>query len=144
MPLRPFTVLSLALLLSACANTQSSLRPPVTPPSATAATAVAPRLPEITGTLLGVPAEAEVELALLTVNERGLPQGQLSTVQLHGTGAPLPFRLRFDPASPRSGYGVQLRGRVQQSGQLLWQLPKRPIQPLQAQNIGLIAVPPRQ
>ena len=47
--------------------------------------------------MLQVPAGAEVELALLVIDERGRPQRLLASSNLTGTGQDLPYRLRFSP-----------------------------------------------
>ena len=71
MPLRRFVVPALLLLLAACSS-QETQRPsaPFTfeePPQATSV------LHELHGSLIGVPANSEVELALLEVNRRDQP-----------------------------------------------------------------------
>ena len=95
MPLRPLALLCFASLLAACAG--ETPPPAVTAPApAVKAEQPAPtpaHLRELTGTLLDVPAGADVELALLTINERGLPHKLLGNIQLRGTGAPLPLSL---------------------------------------------------
>jgi uncharacterized lipoprotein YbaY len=52
---------------------------------------------ELSGTLLAIPAGAEVELALLVIDERGRPQQLLASSTLTGTGQALPYHLRFNP-----------------------------------------------
>ena len=137
MPLRILALFGLASLLLACASETppTALQTATLQPKA-APSGVSANLPTISGTLLDVPANSEVELALLTVNERGLPQKLLSNIQLQGTGAPLPFRLNFNPASPLQGNHLELRGRVHQSGQLLLHVPNRRILQLHSQSIG--------
>lgn len=78
---------------------------------------------EINGTLNGVPANAEVELALLVIDERNRPQQLLASSVLTGNGKPLAFRLRFNPEAFPAGARVELRGRASQSGQLILHLP---------------------
>ena len=78
---------------------------------------------EINGTLNGVPASAEVELALLVIDERNRPQQLLASSVLTGNGKPLAFRLRFNPEAFPAGARVELRGRASQSGQLILHLP---------------------
>jgi uncharacterized lipoprotein YbaY len=78
---------------------------------------------EINGSLNGVPANAEVELALLVIDERNRPQQLLASSVLTGNGKPLAFRLRFNPEAFPVGARVELRGRASQSGQLILHLP---------------------
>ena len=78
---------------------------------------------EINGTLNGVPANAEVELALLVIDERNRPQQLLASSVLTGNGKPVAFRLRFNPDAFPAGARVELRGRASQSGQLILHLP---------------------
>lgn len=71
----------------------------------------------------GVPANAEVELALLVIDERNRPQQLLASSVLSANGKPLAFRLRFNPEAFPAGARVELRGRASQSGQLILHLP---------------------
>lgn len=76
--------------------------PPAPTPARTAkpATVLGP-LPayqrELSGTLLEIPAGADVELALLVIDERDRPQRLLASSNLTGTGQALPYQLRFNP-----------------------------------------------
>ncbi|MBD9657263.1 YbaY family lipoprotein [Pseudomonas sp. PDM12] len=144
MPLRPLALLCFASLLVACAGETSP--PAVTAPApAVKAEQPAPtpaHLRELTGTLLDVPAGADVELALLTINERGLPHKLLGNIQLRGTGAPLPFRLQFNPENFNQGIRVELRGRVHQSGKLVLHMPNQLIREPQSQALGEVRVTP--
>ncbi|UCJ18368.1 YbaY family lipoprotein [Pseudomonas sp. MM211] len=143
MPLRPLALLSLAALLVACAG---ETPPPAAPPAAPAPqqepAATPTHLREITGTLLDVPAGADVELALMTINERGLPHKLLGNILLRGTGAPLPFRLQFNPENFDQGIRVELRGRVHQSGKLVLHMPSQLIREPQSQTLGEVRVTP--
>ncbi len=51
---------------------------------------------ELSGTLQGVPAGAEVELALLVIDDKDRPQQLLASSSLIGTNQVLPFHLRFN------------------------------------------------
>lgn len=91
---------------------------------------------ELSGTLDGVPAGAEVELALLVIDERGRPQRLLANSNLIGTGKSLPFRLRFNPEAFPAGARVELRGRASQSGQLILHLPAQRVEQATTQALG--------
>jgi len=132
--LRLLALLSLVGLLGACAST-----PPATPaapakPSVPTPTAPAADLRELSG--------ADAELALLTLNERGLPQGLLGNIQLRGTGAALPFRLMFNPQAFAPGTRIELRGRAHQTGRLILRLPLQPIRHGQSQALGELRLVP--
>ncbi|MDD1509458.1 MULTISPECIES: YbaY family lipoprotein [Pseudomonadaceae] len=144
MPLRPLAPLCLAALLAACAGEAPPPAPaPVPPVVKKEEPAPLPaHLRELTGTLLDVPAGAEVELALLTINDRGLPHKLLGNIQLRGTGAPLPFSLPFNPENFNQGIRVELRGRVHQSAKLVLHMPNQLIREPQSQSLGEIRVTP--
>ena len=55
---------------------------------------------------MGVLAGAEVELALLVIDEKDRPQQLLASSSLIGTNQVLPFHLRFNPESFPSGARV--------------------------------------
>ena len=144
MSVRPLVLLSLAGLLAACGSPPSKPVPtaPVqqqTSKPVNAYEALGP-LPsfqrELSGTLQGVPAGAEVELALLVIDERGRPQQLLSSSRIRGTGQMLPFQLRFNPEVFPVGARVELRGRASQSGQLILHLPSRIITEPTTQPLG--------
>lgn len=145
--MRPLAPFALAGLLAACAS--EPVPPPQPPPKPASETAadVAPaplpaHLRELSGNLLGVPSNAEVELALLLIDARGLPLGLLGTIQLTGSGAALPFRLPFDPQAFLPGTRVELRGRVNQAGRLILRLPPQPIRHNDSQQLGELQLVP--
>ncbi|MDD0975643.1 YbaY family lipoprotein [Pseudomonas fontis] len=130
MPIRALVVLSFAVLLAACGSDAPKQQTTQAAPAAAKKAAGPGPLPayqrELSGTLLGVPSGAEVELALLVIDERGRPQRLLASSTLDGTGQALPFQLRFNPEVFPAGARVELRGRASQSGQLILHL--RPLQ----------------
>lgn len=144
MPLRPLVLLSLVSLLVAC----SSDAPKTAAPSTSQQQAVKKNqepadqgpLPayqrELSGTLLEIPAGANVELALLVIDERDRPQGLLASSTLTGTGQALPYHLRFNPEAFPAGARVELRGRASSSGQLIMHLPPVRITQAQTQATG--------
>ncbi len=130
MAVRPLVLLSLAGLLVACGSAPKPVPAPA--PQVQTKKPLSPYedlgpLPafqrELSGTLLGVPANAEVELALLVIDERGRPQQLLASSKINGTGQVLSFRLRFNPEVFPPDSRVELRGRASQSGQLILHLP---------------------
>ncbi|WP_122318563.1 hypothetical protein [Pseudomonas cichorii] len=140
MTLRPFFLLGLIGLLSACSSTEA---PPPAPAKPVAAAKLpagpGPLLPhqrELSGQLLGVPAGAEVELAVLVIDERGRPQKLLTSTKLQGNGQSLPFQLRFNPEAFPIGERVELRGRASKSGQLILHLPSLRIEQPTTQALG--------
>ncbi|MFW0756071.1 hypothetical protein ACN1C3_15200 [Pseudomonas sp. H11T01] len=146
MPLRPLVLLSLFSLLVACGSNTPKPAPPVPGPAPQQAQKKAQEsanlgpLPafqrELSGSLQGVPAGAEVELALLVIDERGRPQQLLASSSLIGNNQVLPFHLRFNPESFPLGARVELRGRASQSGQLILHLPSRRIDQPITQALG--------
>lgn len=143
MPPNPLAALALVLLLAACAGTPETPAPapPQAEPAAPAETLPA-HLRELSGQLLGVPNGAEVELALLTLDQRGLPQGLLGNIQLSGNGDALPFRLTFNPQSFSRALRVELRGRAHRSGHLILRLPPVPIRHADSQEVGTLRLVP--
>ncbi|MFJ2364879.1 hypothetical protein ACIPIN_14500 [Pseudomonas sp. NPDC087697] len=146
MPLRPLVLLSLVGLLVACSSHAPKPAAPTPGPApemaqkkAQASADLGP-LPafqrELSGTLQGVPAGAEVELALLVIDERSRPQQLLASANLIGNNKILPFRLRFNPDSFPVGARVELRGRASQSGQLILHLPSQRIFEPKTQALG--------
>lgn len=150
MLLRPFTALALAGLLTACAGQAPAPAVPAAPASAPqpapAASPPAEVRPadwrELSGRLLGVPEGAEVELALLVIDERGLPQDMLGTLQFHGNGAPLTFHLIFNPQDFARGIRVELRGRAHMAGRLILRLPPLTISHPDNQTVGELRLVP--
>jgi len=141
MTLRPLILLGMLGLLAACSSNDA---PKPAPPKPVAPVLKVPAGPgplqpyqrEISGQLLGVPAGAEVEMAMLVVDERGRPQKLLTSTTLQGNGQSLPFQLRFNPeAFPATGQ-VELRGRAIKSGQLIMHLPSMRIQQATTQVLG--------
>jgi len=142
---RPLVPLGLVCLLCACAS--DSVAP--TSPSATqgpapiTSPALQPaHLRELSGQLLGVPNEADAELALLVVDDRGIPSGLLGNITLRGNGGALPFRLPFNPDAFATGSRVELRGRASLSGRLIRRLPSRPIHQAATQQLGELHMVP--
>jgi uncharacterized lipoprotein YbaY len=145
MPLRPLVLLSLFSLLVACSSAPKPA-PPLPGPAPQQAQKKAQEsaslgpLPafqrELSGTLQGVPSGAEVELALLVIDERGRPQQLLANSNLIGNDHVLAFRLRFNPESFPVGARVELRGRASQSGQLILHLPAQRINQPITQALG--------
>ena len=136
MSLRSSALLIALVLLAACASEPPAPPQPVAVPRIQAPAALPAHLRELSGSLLGVPAGADVELALLLVDEKDRPGRLLSNATLTGTGAPLAFRLNFNPESFPLGERVELRGRVSQAGQLILRLPSRPILTPESQALG--------
>ncbi|WP_265533488.1 hypothetical protein [Pseudomonas saponiphila] len=144
MPLRPLVLLSLVSLLVACS---SDAPKPAVPVSSSQQTVKKNQQPvelgplpayqrELSGTLEGVPAGADVELALLVIDERSRPQRLLASSNLSGTSQALPFRLRFAAEAFPAGARVELRGRASQSGQLILHLPAVRIDQPTTQALG--------
>ncbi len=141
------TALALAGLLAACAGEPATAPLPTTtvsgqPPAPSPPPPLPPHLRELSGRLLGVPAGADVELALLRVDGRGLPQSTLGSTQLRGDGKPLAFQLRFDPTGFTQGARIELRGRVLQAGRLILSLPPRAIGQSGSQALGELHLAP--
>lgn len=140
MPFRALVVLSFAVLLVACSSDKPQSEPTSNAPVASKVAKDLGPLPayqrELKGTLLNIPVGAEVELALLVIDERGRPQGLLASSTLSGNGLDLPFQLRFNPEAFPTGARVELRGRASQSGQLILHLPPLRIAQAQTQATG--------
>jgi len=145
--IRLLAPLTLTVLLAACASAPAVAPQAATKPAPAASIAAAPApLPahqrELSGSLLGVPSGGEVELALLLVDARGLPQGLLGNLRLTGSGAALPFRLPFNPEAFIPGVKVELRGRVNQAGRLILRLPPQAIRHNDSQQLGELRLVP--
>ncbi len=140
MPLRPFLLPALLMLLAGCSSHETQ-RPsaPVTfgePPQV-----LAP-MHELHGSVIGAPAGTEVELALLEVNRRDQPDRLLSSVRLQGRGSELPFILKFNAEKFPKAQPVELRGRVTRSGQLIMRLPAVPVTSAASQSLGPLRLVP--
>lgn len=96
----------------------------------------------LTGQLTGIPAGAEVELALVEVNERSRPARSLGDTQISIQAAETPFQLAFDPDRFPTNQRVELRGRVIQSGQLTMRLPSRTISLASDLSVGSLQATP--
>lgn len=144
-PLQPLILVSLIALLTACASdSPPPAKPTVQTPTPTPAEAKP--LPayqrELSGSLLNVPNEADVELALLAVDQRGRPQALLGNIQLRGTGNPLAFRLPFNPETFNKHSRIELHGRANQAGRLILRLPAQPIARSETQALGELRLVP--
>lgn len=144
-PLQPLILVSLIALLTACASDSPAPAKPIPPAPAQAPAETAP-LPayqrELSGSLLNVPNEADVELALLAVDQRGRPQALLGNIQLRGTGNPLAFRLPFNPDTFNKHSRIELHGRANQAGRLILRLPAQPIARGETQALGELRLVP--
>ena len=137
---RALVVLCCAALLAACGSDRPKTDNPAPTPARSAKAEVLGPLPayqrELSGTLLEVPAGADVELALLVIDERDRPQRLLASSNLDANGQDLPFQLRFNPEVFPAGARVELRGRASQSGQLILHLPPVAVASPQTQATG--------
>ncbi|MFF7709810.1 hypothetical protein [Pseudomonas sp. NPDC007930] len=146
---RSLALLGLFGLLAACAGEATAPSPAATASAPTSAPApdVKAQQPlgplpawqrELTGTLQNVPAGAQVELALLVVDDKGRPQRLLASSTLAGNGRALPFQLRFAPEAFPQDARVELRGRASQAGMLSLRLAPRAIAQGVTQNLGAL------
>jgi uncharacterized lipoprotein YbaY len=117
--------------------------PPQTPLAAPTAPAVVPaHQRELSGSLLGIPARAQVELALLAIDPRGRPYSLLAHVQLPASGNSLDFRLPFDAERFTLHRRVELRGRAHLDGRLILRLPPQPIAHAESRQLGSLRLVP--
>ncbi len=130
MSLRPLVMLALLSFLVACSShAPKPAAPQPTPQQEKKIPGVEELGPlpayqrEVSGTLNGIPAGAEIELAMMVIDDRNRPQQLLASSVLIGNNKPLAFRLRFNPDVFPAGARVELRGRASQSGQLILHLP---------------------
>lgn len=144
-PFRPLILVSLLALLSACASDSPApaAPPAVAPPETPSAPAPLPaHQRELSGGLLNVPNAADVELALLAVDQRGRPQTLIGSIQLRGNGNPLAFHLPFNPETFNKHSRVELHGRANQAGRLILRLPPQPIARGETQALGELRLVP--
>ncbi|MDO8697108.1 MAG: YbaY family lipoprotein [Pseudomonas sp.] len=145
MSLRPLAPLCLFALLGACSSAPPATAPAPAPRSAVTAVPLAAlpaELRELSGQLLGVPLAGEAEVALLLVDQRDRPLQLLASTRLNGTGAALPFSLRFAPNQLAPGMRAELRARVSQGGVLTLHLPPRQIDPSVSLALGELRLVP--
>jgi uncharacterized lipoprotein YbaY len=146
MSLRPLVLLCLVGFLAACSSEAPkkpvAAKAAVQQPAAVKLQEGPGPLPayqrELSGQLVGAPAGALVELALLVIDDKGRPQRLLANTTLTGTNQALPFQLRFNPDSFPMGARVELRGRASQSGQLILHLPSLRIEQGTTQALGAL------
>ncbi|MCO6058933.1 YbaY family lipoprotein [Pseudomonas sp. MOB-449] len=139
--MRPLIPLLLAALLAACASEEPAPELP-TPAPQSRVEATPAHLRELSGVLQAPPSGSEVELALMSIDNRDRPQRLLGSLVLNGNGGPLPFRLLFNPESFPRGERVELRGRASLSGQLILKLPPRLILQPESQSLGPLQMVP--
>lgn len=139
MPSRPLVWLAVVALLAGCSS-----HPAEEPVSQPVRESHSPDKVQnhLTGSVVGVPAGAEVELALLILDRRGQPERLISNLKLSGRGSELPFSLQFNPEAFPQDRRVELRGRVTQSGRLIMRLAPRPILRATDQLIGPLHLEP--
>ncbi|WP_407692368.1 hypothetical protein [Pseudomonas xionganensis] len=112
-----------------------------------AATPVAPAIVpahqrELSGTLLGIPARAQVELALLAIDPKGRPYSLLAHMQLPASGDSLAFQLPFDAERFALHRRVELRARAHLDGRLILRLPPQPIPHAENRQLGSLRLVP--
>nr|WP_221189835.1 YbaY family lipoprotein [Azomonas macrocytogenes] len=130
-------------MLASCSSAPTDPEiPPLAPSAPAAYDPRSPNMRALSGSLIGAPAGAEIELALLEVNEREKPERLLSNTRLKSLGKELPFLLHFNPEIFNASRRVELRGRVIQSGQLIMQLPPRTIGSAINQSLGQLQLVP--
>lgn len=77
------------------------------------------KLTDMNGLVLNVPKGAELELALLALDEKNSPKELLAVERFQGKGDTLSFQLNFDINRVKQFKAVELRGRVSQNKQLI-------------------------
>lgn len=101
--------LSSSLLLTACLSSGTKQ----------ANESYVPKQASLEGIILNTPDKANVELALLALDEQNRPKELLAVERYKGNGNTLSFHLNFDINKARQFKAVELRGRVSQTGKLL-------------------------
>ena len=145
--LRRSSLLSLALLLSACAS-EAPQQPTTPPPATEQAVDIQTEAPlpadfhALTGRLEGAPAGSDIELALLQIDENHRPQRMLATMKIKGTASPVAFKLPFNPEKFPTNGRVELHGRVTQAGMLIKRLPQRYVSGSNSQDLGTLMLVP--
>ena len=139
----PALLLPLALLLAACSIQPEKSQPaPAKPKRPSAEQAIAAPLPahlrQLSGSLLGIPADAEAEIALLQVDAKGRPLKSYASQRLLSQGGALPFALSFDPQSLPGDGRFELRARVSQSGRLILRLPPHRVLQSDSRDFGAL------
>lgn len=132
----------LAVLAGCASQPAEPPQPQPVPPVELSSAPHSKLLNELSGSLVGAPDGAQVELALLAVDERSRPGKLLSELTLTGRGAELPFILQFNPDAFPARQRVELRGRVTRSGQLIMRLPPRIIGSAASQALGPLQLVP--
>ena len=148
--LRASLLCSLLGVLHGCASpapTNSNAAPPSQPAQAHAATPAAPVIVPahqraLSGTLLGIPARAQVELALLAIDPKGRPYSLLAHMQLPASGDSLAFQLPFDAERFSLHRRVELRARAHLDGRLILRLPPQPIPHAENRQLGSLRLVP--
>ena len=135
-PLFGFLPAALIILLAGCAST-----PTPAPPAVIASKPEPITGPALRGHIHGAQAGNQVELALITLDPRGRPQRELSSLTLEANGQALPFALAL-PQQPQQQQRLELRARVSQSGRLVQTLPKLSITSLHEQQLGHLQLVP--
>lgn len=141
MQLRPFFLPALLCVLVGCSSEQTQ-QPTAPITFEETPETIATPMHELHGSLIGAPADSQVELALLEVNRLDQPDRLLSNVQLQGRGSELPFILKFNADKFPKGQDVELRGRVTRSGQLIMRLPSVRVRSSASQSLGPLHLVP--
>ncbi|MDF3931512.1 YbaY family lipoprotein [Pseudomonas citronellolis] len=146
MPLRLICLFALALLAACSSKQPAPQQTAANAPAKVAVTPLAANQRELSGLITSsrgaLPDGAEVELALLLMDERDRPQRALASLDLVGNGGALPFSLRYDPSDFPAGGRIELHVRGAQNGQLAWRLRPLTIAPGQSQALGELRLEP--